>query len=63
MVCARRANCGPLRQQRVDSNASLRSVWKALRTDAFESTVRRRGGLRVARVARAVQTPVFGVCT
>eukprot|EP00974_Lingulodinium_polyedra_P069356 6715429-Lingulodinium_polyedra.AAC.1 len=61
MVCARRAICGPLRRQTIDSTASLRTVLQTVHNDAIKSTVCRRNGSQIARLAHTVRTPVFGV--
>eukprot|EP00974_Lingulodinium_polyedra_P020263 1958605-Lingulodinium_polyedra.AAC.1 len=61
MVCARRAICESLWRRTVDSIASLCSVSRTLRNDAVESTVCRHGGSQIARFARSMRTPVFGV--
>eukprot|EP00974_Lingulodinium_polyedra_P107763 10431049-Lingulodinium_polyedra.AAC.1 len=61
MVCARRAICEPLRRQMVDLTASLCTVSKTAQDGAVESTVSRRSGLRMARVARAMGRPKIGV--
>eukprot|EP00974_Lingulodinium_polyedra_P124346 11190251-Lingulodinium_polyedra.AAC.1 len=60
-----RVICEPLRPWTVDLTASLRSVLRALRNDAFESTIRRRSGSLIARsrvLARASFSGVRAEC-
>eukprot|EP00974_Lingulodinium_polyedra_P081860 7925895-Lingulodinium_polyedra.AAC.1 len=58
MECVRaRAICEPVWRQAVDSAASLCTVLKTVHNDAVESTVCRRSGSRIARLARSMQTP------
>eukprot|EP00974_Lingulodinium_polyedra_P057962 5581330-Lingulodinium_polyedra.AAC.1 len=51
-----RAICEPSRRGAADSTASLRSSLLTLRSDAIESTVRRRSGSQIA-LARFVRAP------
>eukprot|EP00974_Lingulodinium_polyedra_P098759 9572632-Lingulodinium_polyedra.AAC.1 len=60
MVCATRAICEPLRRLMVDSTASLCTVSNTERNDAVESTICRRSGSQIARVAHTMRTPVLG---
>eukprot|EP00974_Lingulodinium_polyedra_P011498 1110907-Lingulodinium_polyedra.AAC.1 len=61
MVRATRAKCEPLRRRTAIAPASLCSVCETLHKDAVKSTVRRRSGLQIARVARAMRAPKTGV--
>eukprot|EP00974_Lingulodinium_polyedra_P023399 2260045-Lingulodinium_polyedra.AAC.1 len=61
VVYATRAVYEPLRQQIIDSTASLCTVFKTVRNDAVESIICRRGGSQTARVTRTARAPVFGV--
>eukprot|EP00974_Lingulodinium_polyedra_P058523 5635974-Lingulodinium_polyedra.AAC.1 len=57
MHCVRRAMCEPLWRQTVDSAASLCTVSNAVRNNAVESTVRKRNGSQIARLAHSMRTP------
>eukprot|EP00974_Lingulodinium_polyedra_P048285 4635759-Lingulodinium_polyedra.AAC.1 len=61
MERATRAIRDALRPRMVDSIASLRTVYETVHNDAAESTGRGRNASQIARAARSMRTPFFGV--
>eukprot|EP00974_Lingulodinium_polyedra_P105321 10198519-Lingulodinium_polyedra.AAC.1 len=61
MECVGRAMCEPLQQQTVDLAASFCAVFETARNDAVESTICRRCGSQIARVARSMRTRLLAL--